>query len=195
MHAVIKHLVCPQCGYDLHGIPEFRCPECGYGYDRAALRSLAGQADWDRLASAQAVTWRAGLAVALAVEPLAVRCGVGLFIRIALVVGVFLTICIAWAILTRGFDGWLSSTSAYLLVWRVALLLAVTMVGVPVLAALAALVLVAWGWLIRLWDWPALMPAGNAPLPQFHTSVGRQSTAATVGLCAATIMWFLAWVV
>ena len=39
-------VLCPQCGYDLRGIPERRCPECGYGYDRAAIRSIAF---WDNL--------------------------------------------------------------------------------------------------------------------------------------------------
>lgn len=34
-------IFCPQCGYDLFGIPEDRCPECGFGYQRAAIRNLA----------------------------------------------------------------------------------------------------------------------------------------------------------
>ncbi len=33
---------CPECGYDLRGIPEDRCPECGFGFQRAAIRSLIG---------------------------------------------------------------------------------------------------------------------------------------------------------
>jgi hypothetical protein len=32
---------CPECGYDLRGIPQERCPECGFGFDYAAIRSLA----------------------------------------------------------------------------------------------------------------------------------------------------------
>ncbi|MCG3132083.1 MAG: hypothetical protein FLDDKLPJ_02893 [Phycisphaerae bacterium] len=33
-------LRCPQCGYDLRGIPQERCPECGFGFDVAALRDV-----------------------------------------------------------------------------------------------------------------------------------------------------------
>ena len=34
-----EDLYCPNCGYNLRGIPEDRCPECGHGYDRGAVRS------------------------------------------------------------------------------------------------------------------------------------------------------------
>lgn len=33
-------IYCPDCGYDLRGIPEGACPECGFRYDRQAVRSL-----------------------------------------------------------------------------------------------------------------------------------------------------------
>jgi hypothetical protein len=32
---------CPECGYDLRGIPEGRCPECGFRYDHEGVRDLA----------------------------------------------------------------------------------------------------------------------------------------------------------
>ena len=39
-------MFCPECGYNLAGIPENRCPECGFGYEHAAIRSIAyAQAD------------------------------------------------------------------------------------------------------------------------------------------------------
>ena len=31
-------LRCPQCGYDLRGLPENRCPECGNFFDPNKLR-------------------------------------------------------------------------------------------------------------------------------------------------------------
>ncbi len=34
-----EDLYCPECGYNLRGIPEDRCPECGFGYDRGAIRA------------------------------------------------------------------------------------------------------------------------------------------------------------
>jgi hypothetical protein len=36
-----ESLYCPECAYDLRGIPEGRCPECGFGFERAAVRSIA----------------------------------------------------------------------------------------------------------------------------------------------------------
>src|SRR5438477_5488650 len=31
---------CPECGYDLRGIPEGCCPECGFRYERQAILCL-----------------------------------------------------------------------------------------------------------------------------------------------------------
>ncbi|MHC4066086.1 MAG: hypothetical protein ACYSUI_16535 [Planctomycetota bacterium] len=62
--------MCPQCGYDLRGIPEERCPECGYGFDRAAIRSLARADNWRRdSAYRRAIVW-AVLSTALLASPL-----------------------------------------------------------------------------------------------------------------------------
>lgn len=34
-------LACPQCGFDLAGLPDdHRCPECGFGYQRDAIREI-----------------------------------------------------------------------------------------------------------------------------------------------------------
>lgn len=36
------HIHCPQCGFDLHGLPDdHRCPECGFGYQKQAIEQLA----------------------------------------------------------------------------------------------------------------------------------------------------------
>ncbi len=35
-----SEIYCPECGYDLRGIPEGMCPECGFRYDRQAIRSF-----------------------------------------------------------------------------------------------------------------------------------------------------------
>lgn len=45
-----QHLHCPQCGYDLTGLPENRCPECGVPFDPAGLRRLRASAiSWTEL--------------------------------------------------------------------------------------------------------------------------------------------------
>ncbi|HUU84538.1 MAG TPA: hypothetical protein VM243_13650 [Phycisphaerae bacterium] len=62
-------LLCPQCGYDLRGIPEQRCPECGFGFDHAALRALTSQDNWERDSAYRRTILWAALSVALLVSP------------------------------------------------------------------------------------------------------------------------------
>lgn len=44
---------CPECGYDLRGIPEGVCPECGFHYQRKALKRLVSQAGLKHVVSLQ----------------------------------------------------------------------------------------------------------------------------------------------
>lgn len=37
----ITDTFCPECTYNLRGIPETRCPECGFGFEREAIRDIA----------------------------------------------------------------------------------------------------------------------------------------------------------
>ncbi|MBI3836297.1 MAG: hypothetical protein HY287_18415 [Planctomycetes bacterium] len=100
-----EHLSCPKCGYDLHGIPAIRCPECGFRYDAAALRSLAADALWIRLAAARELTVRATQAGFLALPSLfdsfGISGGLGLGLIAVAYIGTFGT----WATLTDAFDG------------------------------------------------------------------------------------------
>lgn len=36
-----RAVLCPRCGYDLHGLAKSRCPECGLSYDPATMRESA----------------------------------------------------------------------------------------------------------------------------------------------------------
>jgi hypothetical protein len=37
---VSPSVCCPQCGYDLRALPEYRCPECGFHYDNEGILGL-----------------------------------------------------------------------------------------------------------------------------------------------------------
>ncbi len=49
----LEHWRCPDCEYDLHGLPTLRCPECGQTYSREQL-----QRTHERLAFESATGWR-----------------------------------------------------------------------------------------------------------------------------------------
>lgn len=61
---------CPNCGYDLRGIPEQRCPECGFGYDHAGIKTLAGQRACDMLAAYRHAVFGSAFAAAIALVSL-----------------------------------------------------------------------------------------------------------------------------
>ncbi|MCC7292554.1 MAG: hypothetical protein IT449_10890 [Phycisphaerales bacterium] len=62
-------LHCPQCGYDLRGIPEERCPECGFGFDVPALRDLAHRAALMVMGAYEAVFWRGAWLIGFSIAP------------------------------------------------------------------------------------------------------------------------------
>ncbi len=59
-----EDLYCPQCGYNLRGIPEDRCPECGFGYDRGAIRSESISEAFNRYAASRNTIGYAGVPLA-----------------------------------------------------------------------------------------------------------------------------------
>ncbi len=61
--------VCPQCGYDLWGIPEQRCPECGFRYQWAAIRRMSAGVCARREAAYRSATVCGLLAVVLFLAP------------------------------------------------------------------------------------------------------------------------------
>ncbi len=48
-----SEVFCPECGYNLRGIPEDRCPECGFGFEHAAIRLIAAARFAKRLTTYQ----------------------------------------------------------------------------------------------------------------------------------------------
>ncbi|UCE59785.1 MAG: hypothetical protein JSU63_20375 [Phycisphaerales bacterium] len=95
-----EHLACPQCGYDLHGIPEIRCPECGFKYDAAALRSMAVSAEWTRLAAARELIVRAAMAAALTLPAACDRVGISSLGHLYVLALVYGAVFLVWMVLT-----------------------------------------------------------------------------------------------
>ena len=60
---------CPNCGYNLFGIPQIRCPECGFRYDHAGIAALA-EDEILRSYWAKLVITRTAFALAFAVPAL-----------------------------------------------------------------------------------------------------------------------------
>jgi hypothetical protein len=187
-----EHFRCPQCGYDLHGIPEVRCPECGFGFDHAALRTLGRSAEWGRLSVARAVIVRSviGACVAACVVTYAFS-GPGL---------VFLFICAAafavslrvWAVI-EGFERlkgppvvWMA---AFLMMALGGICLILVHSGLPLLIAA---VMVSWGWRIRLREWPAFSAPDEKRLDAFRGVVTRHARWAevTLGIGTAAVVRF-----
>jgi ribosomal protein L37E len=95
-----QHLSCPKCGYDLYGLPAIRCPECGFRYDTAALRALAVETDWIRLAVAQDVTKWAASAAFLSLPGAMAQLGLDLVARLVILIVVSTLAFFAWAWVT-----------------------------------------------------------------------------------------------
>ncbi len=185
-----EHFRCPQCGYDLYGIPEIRCPECGFGFDHAALRRLGRSAEWGRLSAARAVIVRsvigACLAACVVTHALA---GPGLF---------FLFICAAafavslrvWAII-EGFE----QLRGPPLVWMAAFLM-MALGGICLVLAhsglpfVIAAVMVGWAWWIRLCEWPAFSAPDEKRLDEFHqvTQGHARRAEITLGIGTAAVV-------
>jgi ribosomal protein L37E len=91
------HLFCPQCGYDLFGIPEERCPECGFGYDHHGIRIISHYYHDQRRALERRCIVLAGFGVALASSPLSRSASLCLTDRMGLVGGgLLVTLLVGW---------------------------------------------------------------------------------------------------
>ena len=78
---------CPECGYDLRGIPERRCPECGFGYDHAGIRSLARQRNYERDLAHRRTIASAAFAAALTASPIIEGWNLPWVVQLAVIAG------------------------------------------------------------------------------------------------------------
>ena len=98
-------LACPQCGYDLFGIPQARCPECGFGFDYAALRHFASTNSLTRYLAARAVITWAGVALACTVPALVQRLQFHGVTATLLIFFAYLAGFAVWYVFSNVYDG------------------------------------------------------------------------------------------
>jgi hypothetical protein len=143
------HLVCPKCGYDLHGIPEVRCPECGFRYDAAALRSITPSVAWIRLGAARGLIIYATAAAALATPAVCDRLGVANWARFLVVAAAYGAAFLTWMILTGAYRG-PASVPGLTGIAAIAVVLGCTSCVSQVLALACCFAVLLPAWFIRL---------------------------------------------
>ena len=187
-----EHLTCPKCGYDLYGIPEVRCPECGFRYDAAALRTMAASAEWTRLATARELTVRATLAVVLALPAVCNAFGILGWAQFGVVAVAYVIAFWTWALLTGAYQGLASIPGLLTLFVAVAVGAGRAFQYVPGLALVAGVIALGLAWIVRLRDWPTLLPSANIRFAELRRLVLRYSLASTLLLIVASLLVLLA---
>lgn len=189
-----KHLACPQCGYDLHGIPEERCPECGFGYDAAALRSMAATLEWTRLAVARVVITRGAIAIGLMMPSVCDRVGVSGWTQFFVVAVTYVAAFSTWVIFSEAYQSLNDVPNLLTLFVAIAVAMEFFLLDYPGLALLGGIVTLALAWLVRLRDWPALPPLENTGDKEVRHSCVRYSLGGTSVLVVASLLVLIAWV-
>jgi len=113
-NATDDHLPCPNCGYDLFGIPEDRCPECGFRYTFAPLTAFASDCERVRCSAAGDII-KSTVAAALAVPLLLTQTGLSPPVQLVLVMSMNATACFLWFFLGNAYQGPLSIPNFLLL--------------------------------------------------------------------------------
>jgi hypothetical protein len=189
-----NHVSCPNCGYDLHGIPEVRCPECGFRYDHEALKSLADSADWVRLAAARAVIVRAAIAAALITPVAAEKLGASGVVLLLVAAAAYLAVFLVSTIATNAYKGPESLVGLLTIFvgFGFAFGLALRLATILVLAV--GMILLAHAWYLRIFKWVALAPSSNVPSLEIRRIVVRHSMGATGLVIIASLLLLFVWV-
>jgi len=183
-----KHLACPQCGYDLHGIPDVRCPECGFHYDAKALVWVATFDEAARLAAARTLIARATVVAALTVP---VGCpGVGFYgrVTIGLLMACFLGAFITWVVYTDHYDGINSIPLLSLIFSGAAIFYWLGLLIFPLGLLICGAYVLLTAWVTRLGDYTPPPPPTNVRYADLHLSAQRQCLVGDILLVAATLL-------
>ncbi len=187
-----EHLSCPQCDYDLYGIPELRCPECGFRFDRAALKDLAACADWQRWAVARDVIVRTGWAVPLAIASIAGGPWMPGPTLVVLCFAAYIAAFIVWVVLTGGWQPQQAPTPLSVRFFVGLFGLAYLVFIFPGLAVYVAAIPLGSAAVTRLYFWPKLAPEANVSDSSLRQSVARHSVVADFVLLGTVMVWLVA---
>ena len=190
--ALDEHLRCPQCGYDLHGIPDVRCPECGFRYDAEAIRTLAAAEYWIRLNSSRMIMLHATCATALAIPHVCDHIGIPGWSRSGVSAAAFVVAFVTWIVVRDEYRGVVSIPNLMTLFAGTALAFALAVQHAPGLVLIGSIVALGFAWMTRIANWAAMSSPGNPELTEIHREATRRSRAATAILIAASAVCLFA---
>lgn len=181
---------CPECGYDLRGIPERQCPECGFGFERAAIEAWAQIWSEDAHESYHAAQRRAFLALLLVLPATPTR----LWEQLGPPVAILAAACLVAASARTVRSLRLFERSLVLAVGLViAFLILRTAERIAAVAALAATVATGAAWIALMAAPPAPAYLPEALTPPHKHWLSRARVTAWVVVGAATLASLLAW--
>lgn len=182
------HPVCPNCGYDLHGLPEPRCPECGYGIDPAAVRALAEEAELERSAAAGDLIIRSAWAATLAAPAVMRAVSFGRALHFAVLTLAFAALAVLWV----------SMREAVYAPRIHPVVVALGLVGIchglailPGVSLVLASTVLVFAWKIFVYHSPSWPPSAHARFPSLRRWTTRLNVAGLclLGLATLLVLW------
>jgi hypothetical protein len=187
-----EHFECPECGYDLYGIPDLRCPECGFRYDASALRSMATTVERVRWVAARGVIVRSTIGASLCIPTICYRLPINPVVVLLIMAVVSIAVAWIWVRFTD-YQRSVAAVPNYAAVFGIiALTLGVLATCFNVVALVVGELLVAWAWLIRCFHWPALSPPADHGSARIQLTIERDSGRANLYLGLASVFAVLA---
>jgi hypothetical protein len=183
-----EDLFCPQCGYNLRGLPEERCPECGTRFEPVGVRSLSRSEAVDSYQTSRRVLIFSVVASVFAVFHLAEETADVLIVTVAVVSMLVATwLCHRFRVESR------------IQVWPFAMeylpaivFLAVSyFLSAPTATLIGAGFTLTWAWSLCLFPWKRLPHTSDNFSKDLKRQLGRWSIAALIALLMATALTLL----